>query len=156
MKNRADPGDSMSKKIPEEKFEDLVQAVRKVRRRTFNGVCQITLLNGCPADWNVVIVAAGVKFFYAQGGDFTDGPRDVNLYSGQSATFVSGDPAECVQGYALAATVATPDGAQNMPYTDSAPQGQCLIHETVTLGPQRSVPVSDKRNIGSVLEIRKG
>ena len=115
--------------------------------------CQITLINNCPPAWGVVIVAAGVKFFYRDGSDYTDGPRNVNLSSGQSATFVSDDAQKCVYQYFLAMTVTVPgEGAQNMTNQGSAGEGECLIHTSVTLGPKSAIAQNDLKR-GSIIDV---
>lgn len=118
--------------------DDLVKALADVRIQ--NGTCQITLANNTPSSWGVTIVAAGVKFFYRNGTEYTDGPRNINLGSGGTATFISDDPDGCVFGIFVAMTVHVQgEGTQNMTYQDGVPDGECLLHMTVALGPASSV-----------------
>ena len=117
-------------------------------------VAQVTIINNCPPAWGVVIAAGGVKFFYRDGSDYTDGPRAINLSSGQSATFTSNDPNKCVGQFFAAMTVVVPnEPAQNMTNQDGVPEGQCLIHESVILGPKSaSLPISkEPRKLSDVV-----
>jgi len=118
---------------------DLVKLVEELANRSLAGgsQAQITLINNCPSSWNVTIVSAGVKFFYRDGSDYTDGPRTINLTSGQSATFVSNDPEQCVYQFFLAMVVYIPkEGTKTLTFQDGVPEGECLIHESVILGPK--------------------
>lgn len=115
--------------------DDLLNSLSNIH--TLNGTAQITLLNNCPPKWNVVILVAGIKFFYSDGTDYTDGPRSVMLSSGQSATFMSNDPEGCVQNYFVAMTVkAGNEEPKNMTYQDGVGPDECLLHTTLVLGPK--------------------
>ena len=135
-----------------EHSRDLVASVERLAQAT-GYIAQVTVVNNCPSSWGVVIAAAGVKFFYRDGTDYTDGPRAINLSSGQSATFTSNDSSKCVFQFFLAMTVTVPnEPPQNMTNQDGVPDGQCLVHESVTLGPKSaSVPTSAKRVLVSDL-----
>jgi hypothetical protein len=116
---------------------DLLERLAAIQPR--NGTCQVTMTNNCPADWGAVIVAAGCKFFYDDGTDYTDGPVAMNVGTGGSYTFVSDKAAGCVQGILLAATVELPNqNRQTVTASEAAPTGECLIHVTESLGPQNS------------------
>lgn len=120
-------------------------------------IAQITLLNNTPSDWDAIVIAAGVKFFYQDGTDFTDGPREVNLSAGATATFMSNKPNGCVQGFALAATVQVGnESPQNITFADTTKPDECLIHETVALGPKSVVRQADElRSRADRIELRK-
>lgn len=112
----------------------LMQQLEKMQ--SLQGTCQITLVNACPPEWGVVIVAGGTKFFYRDGTDFTDGPRPLNISAGQSATFMSNQPDECVFQFFIAFNVVVQGQQQTFTNQDGVPAGQCLLHESVTLAPK--------------------
>jgi hypothetical protein len=112
-----------------------------------NGQAQITLLNNTPPAWKVTIVAGGVKFFYSDNSDYTDGPRSLGLGAGGSATFISNDASKCVKQFFLAMTVVAEGQAPaNMTFQDGVGPGECLLHETVVLGPKSAVSEKDLRD----------
>jgi hypothetical protein len=114
--------------------------------RILNGQCVFVLQNKTPPEWNVVINSAGVKFFYTDGGDYTDGPRTINLGTGNNTSFFSNDPSKCVKQIFLACVVSAGSEAPvTMTWQDGAPPGQCLIKDSAALGPKSSV---DEREIG--------
>lgn len=121
--------------------------------------CQITIMNNCPAAWGVVIQSAGVKFFYRDNTDYTDGPRNVRLSSGQSATFVSNDANKCVYQYFAAMVVTVPgQGSQTFTTQDGVEDGKCLIHTTVVLGPKSETLTTKQlteRGVKDVLGLTK-
>lgn len=116
--------------------QDLLDALEKIH--PLNGTCQITILNGTPPDWRVSIAAAGIKFFYSDGTDYTDGPRPINLGPNQTATFQSNKSNGCVVGYFAAVTIVV-DG-QSDTKTDNYTEepNKCLAHATIRLGPATS------------------
>lgn len=117
-----------------------VESSAKAAAKAAGYQCQITIVNNCPPSWGVVIVSAGVKFFYRDGTDYTDGPRNINLGSGGTATFVSNDASKCVYQYFLAMVVQVPNqGSQTFTDQGGVEEGKCLIHTSVTLGPKESV-----------------
>ncbi|MBK9374272.1 MAG: hypothetical protein IPN03_11215 [Holophagales bacterium] len=120
---------------------ELVAGVERLAQAAPTGYqAQITLINNCPSSWGVVIVSAGVKFFYRSGADYTDGPRNVHLSSGQSATFVSNDPNQCVFQYFLAAVVTVPnEPPKTLTNQDGVGPGECVVHCSLVLGPKQSV-----------------
>lgn len=113
---------------------DLLDGMRDMQEV---GNCQVTIINATPSSWKVTIVSAGVKFFYRDGTDYIDGPRNINLSSGQSATFISDDPDACVFGELTAITVDV-EGEGTQTFTDSyqvEEDDECLLHYSLTLGP---------------------
>ena len=120
--------------------------------------CQITVTNACPAEWGVIVLVAGCKFFFSDGTEYTDGPRTLDLAAGQSATFVSNRPESCVHQFFLALSVKAGDEpAQAMTEQDGVPDGQCVLHESVTLLPKRrvSTDVLARRDIAGMIELRR-
>jgi hypothetical protein len=112
------------------KADDLIEKLGVLKPRD-SYTCEITVENDCPSDWDVNIIAAGCKFFYSDGTDYTDPARQIDLHSGGTATFISNSSTKCVMQFVLAMTVqARSDPAQNMVYQDGAAAGQCLLHET--------------------------
>lgn len=145
-------------------MRDMTEAARELisgveKRATASGyVAQITIINNCPPAWGVVINSAGVKFFYRDGSDYTDGPRTINLSSGQSATFTSNDGNQCVFQFFAAMVVTIPnEGSKTFTNQDAAAEGQCLVHESVILGPQNNTVSSSAigREISAVLKLSK-
>ena len=130
--------------------EDLLASLTTT---TSQGNCQITLHNNTPAHWGVLIIKAGVKFFYRDGSDYTDGPRDVSLTTGQTATFISDDPKKCVFGFFVGMVVHTRGEREPATFTfqDQVEKpDECLIHETVALAPEKSVSVTTIQEIGTL------
>jgi hypothetical protein len=128
------------------KFEGITDAgvsdlIEKLAGGSRNGTCEFVLANDCPSSWGVVIVAGGVRFFNSDGTDFTDGPKQINLTSGNSYSFHSADPEKCVKQNFLAMTVYVPgEGAQNMTWQGPfAGEGECWIRDGVILGPANSI-----------------
>lgn len=116
------------------KTDDLLQLLAQPA----NGRCTIILVNGCPPEWRVVILSGGVKFFYRDGTDHIDGPRPLNLGSGQSAAFFSNDANKCVHQFFLAMNVKAGDEDPiTMTHQDGVEAGKCLLRMTITLGPKR-------------------
>lgn len=140
-----------------EHSKELIAGVETLAK-TAGYTAQVTVINNCPSSWGIVIAAAGVKFFYRDGTDYTDGPRVINLSSGQSATFTSNDSNKCVYQFFLAMTVTAPNQPpQNMTEQDGVPDGQCLVHESVTLGPKsNSVATGTKIRLADILKLSKG
>jgi hypothetical protein len=135
---------------------DAKELIRALDVSVLATTCQITLANNCPSGWRVVIIAAGVKFFYDDGSDTTDGPRSVMLQSGQTATFV-GKSAGCVQQFVLAMTVKAGDeDPQTMTYQDGVDPQHCLTHMTVALGPKSMIKKGARvENLAEQLELTK-
>lgn len=117
---------------------DLVARMKQPRVQA--GRCQVTLSNAMPPEWGVTIGEAGVKFFYRDGTDYPTDPKDVNLGSGETATFLSDDASKCVFGIFMAARVHVPDEEPQL-LTDNYQEedGKCTLHVTFTLGPKASV-----------------
>lgn len=116
------------------KADDLLQLLAQPA----SGRCSIILVNGCPPEWRVVILSGGVKFFYRDGAEYIDGPRPLNLSSGQSAAFFSNDANKCVHQFFLAMNVKAGDEAPvTMTHQDGVEPGKCLLRMTITLGPKR-------------------
>ena len=135
-----------TKPAPALDVKDLLEQLQKLQAPKA-GACQITVINGTPPDWGVVIVAGGTKFFYRDGSDYTDGPRPLNVGAGQSATFVSNDPAKCVFQFFNAINVAIP-GQPQQTFTsqDGVGPGECLYHESLTLGPKPTIAESSLKS----------
>jgi hypothetical protein len=123
---------------------DLLEKLAKVI--ILNGTCQITLVNATPPNWGVVIVSGGVKFFYRDGTDFTDGPKTLSLGFGQSAIFASDEPDGCVFEFCIAFNVRIGGDQQTFTHQDGVGHEGCLQHESVTLGPKA---VTEARNLKS-------
>lgn len=122
--------------------QELLEALKNLEIAVDSNVCQITISNNCPAGWGVVIIAAGVRYFYVDQSSSIDGPRPVLLSAGQTATFMSQN--KCVQSFTAALTARIPgEGDKNFTSSDSAPQNQCLLHTTVALGPKSTISVDE-------------
>lgn len=139
-------------------IQDLSRKLGKGDARILNGVAVVDLCNKTPANWGVTIVAAGVKFFYSDGTDYIDGPRNINLGAGGCANFQSNDNLKCVKQFLLAATVDVPnEGPANMTYQDGVGQGECLLHDGVDLGPKNVMSEQDRKGAqgnSSLLELK--
>lgn len=109
--------------------------------RILNGRCEFEIENGTPSGWQATILEVGVKFFYRDGTDDTDGPRRVNLQSGQKASFFSKKADQCVFQVFAAIKVHVQGEPNDATYTyrDDAGTGQCFIKVPVRLGPKNSV-----------------
>jgi hypothetical protein len=137
---------------------DLIDRAERVRARE-TSYCQITVTNECPADWGVVIVVGGCKFFYSDASDYSHAPKEIDLLAGQSAVFITDKPAGCVHQFFLALSVKAGDEpARPMTYQDGVPEGECLLHETITLGPKQRVAAEalNRRDVFSLIELRRG
>jgi len=137
---------------------ELIERAGRVRRTT-TSFCQITVTNACPAEWGVVILVGGCKFFFNDDTEYTDGPKAVDLRAGESAVFMTNRPEECVHQFFLALSVKAGDEpAQSLIEQDGVPEGQCLLHETITLGPKRRAAADalGRRDIYSLIELRRG
>jgi len=119
---------------------ELVSQLNSVPVTILNGtaVCQIG--NTCFPEWNVVIAAAGVNFYYDDGTSDVDGPRPVNLHAGQRANFSSKKPNGCVKRMFVALTVVVPnEPAQNMTTNiDDVGPNECMSSRGVAVGPKNS------------------
>jgi len=75
-------------------------------------------------------LVGGCKFFFSDDTEYTDGPKALDLRSGESATFITNKPEECVHQFFLALSVKAGDEpAQSLTEQDGVPEGQCLLHE---------------------------
>ena len=121
--------------------QGLLEALSTMQADPRNGTCTFYVQNNCPSGWGVVIAAAGVNFYYKDGTSETDGPRPVQLSSGQVASFHSTKPAGCVKHCYLAMTVVIPgEGAKQMTFTsEDAGEGQCYLQDGIQLGPKSLV-----------------
>lgn len=140
---------------------ELIERAERKRAQTAQPVsyCQITVTNACPAEWGVVILVGGCKFFFSDGTDDTDGPKTIDLQAGQSATFACDLPESCVHQFFLALSVKAGDApAQPMIEQDGVPDGECLLHQTITLVPKRRVAADAlaRRDLASMIELRRG
>lgn len=82
----------------------------------------------------------------------------MDLRSGESATFITNKPEECVHQFFLALSVKAGDEpAQSLTEQEGVPEGQCLLHEAITLGPKQRVAADAlaRREIYSLLELRR-
>lgn len=136
---------------------ELIERAGRTPKKS-SSFCQVTVTNACPPEWGVVVQVGGCKFFFSDDSDYTDGPKALDLRAGESATFVTSRPEECVHQYFMALSVKAGDEpAQPLTVEESVPAGQCLLHEAVTLGPKQRVP-SDalaRRDVYSMLELRR-
>jgi hypothetical protein len=125
--------------------EQLLGALSLMEAEPLNGTCTFYLQNNCPSAWGVVIASAGVNFYYKDGTSETDGPRPVQLSSGQVASFRSTKPAGCVKRSFLAMTVVIPgEGAKQMTHSsEDAGEGQCFLQDGIQLGPKSTVAETD-------------
>jgi hypothetical protein len=136
--------------------EALLDAL-KGRVHPLNSACKITLVNRTPLEWNVKIAAAGLRFIFADEGGYTDGPRGVELRSGDTAAFTSNKPSGCVSAYVLALSAEIPgEGIKNYTYPYAEEPGMCVTHHTVSLGPISALSEEDIKKIGlsTRLELR--
>jgi hypothetical protein len=120
-----------------------------------NGTCQIALVNDTPANWNVTIAAAGVRFDYADGTDYTDGPQGVGLESGDAATFVSKKPDGCVTSFVLTLITEIPgEDAETYTYSYAEEPDMCLICQTVCIESAVSLSRDDIKKKGLSVRLR--
>ncbi len=129
------------------------------RRKKATPYCQITVANACPVEWGVVVLVGGCKFFFGDDTDYIDGPKALDLHSGESATFVTDRPEECVHQFFLALSVKVGDEpAQSLIEEGSVPDGECLLHETIVLGVKQSVAADAfaRKDLYSLLRLRRG
>ena len=137
---------------------ELIERAGRLRKRS-TAFCQITVTNACPPEWGVVILVGGCKFFFSDDSDYTDGPKALDLRSGESATFVSNRPEDCVHQFFLALSVKAGDEpAQALTDQHGVPDGHCVLHETLAVGPKRHVTSEAlaRRDIYSLIELRRG
>ena len=83
-----------------------------------NGICRCVVENATPPSLGAVIVAAGVNFYYVDGGSDVDGPRQVNLGAGQNAGFMSKKVSGCVNKVFVAYQITV--GDESGPLTDQS------------------------------------
>ena len=135
--------------------QKLLEALSTLQAEPRNGTCTFYVQNNCPSGWGVVIAAAGVNFYYKDGSSETDGPRPVQLSSGQVASFHSAKPAGCVKHCYLAMTVVVPgEGAKQMFFTsEDAGEGQCYLQDGIQLGPKSLVAEADLGQSGVALAL---
>ncbi|MEO9903964.1 hypothetical protein [Nisaea sp.] len=113
--------------------EDLLEALRK-RAFLSEEKAKLVLTNNAPAKWNTMIVAAGVKFFFRDGTNFTDGPRELQLPTGDRTVFSGNDPRGCVFQYVVATLVIVDDDIPEIiTYRDGMAPGQCMQRATISL-----------------------
>lgn len=135
----------------------LVAALGQLENENRNGTCRFYLKNDCPQGWGVTIAVAGVNFYYKDGSSETDGPRAVQLTSGQSAVFASSKPAGCVKRSFLAMTVVVDgEGSQNMTHmSDDAGSNECYLQDGIILGPTNRVQEDQlDASRGALLQLR--
>lgn len=141
--------------------ELIEQAARLPKKTTPAGQinCQITVTNDCPEDWGVVILVGGCRFFFTDDTDYTDGPKTLDLASGESATFTCDKAEGCVHQFFLALSVKAGDEpAQSLTAQECAPDGECLLRDAVVLGVKQSVAadVLASKDLYSLLELERG
>lgn len=130
-------------------MEDLVELVNMPY--SSNPRCVVTIKNSTPCAWEVTILSGGVKFFYRNNKDYTDGPRPINLgCNGASTQFQSHDPNQCVFQI-FAAIVVQVKGEEPKTYTarDDAGEGKCLYHISYDLGPTATLDLADGRRVSA-------
>jgi hypothetical protein len=129
---------------------EVADLIERMSVRVLNGTCTFIIANNTPPEWRVRITDGGCKFFYSDGTDDTDGPRNLMLDSGMSANFYSQDSTKCVKQCFLAINVSVPDeGTQPMTYTsEMAPKDQCWTQNGVELGQKLSVAEVDLSKSG--------
>ena len=136
---------------------ELIERAGRLHKRA-TSFCQITVTNACPPEWGVIILVGGCKFFFSDDTDQSDGPKNLDLRSGESATFITDRPEECVHQFFLALSVKAGDEpAQSLTKQEGVPEGQCLLHETVILRPKQHVAADAlaRRDLYSLLELRR-
>lgn len=113
--------------------------------KILNGRCEFELENATPSGWQATILEAGVKFFYRDGTDDTDGPRRINLQSGQKASFFSRQSSKCVYQVFAVIKVHVQGEPNDATYTyrDDAGANQCFMKVPVRLGPKNVVAEAD-------------
>jgi hypothetical protein len=138
----------MANTLSEDKIRDLVE---KLRPKPLNGICEFVLKNGTPPEWGVVITQGGAKFFYSDGTDYTDGPKSLNLRSGDSYSFYSDDASKCVKQVFLAINVYVPgEGEQTeQGSTEMAEEGKCWTRLGLELG-KRDIISEDEIGHGTI------
>lgn len=116
---------------------DLIKATQEVQ--ILNGHCVVVVELG-RVGINAMIASAGVKFFYSDGTDYTDGPRNVNIPEGGNAAFYSDDGAKCVKQWYCVMVATAPN---YKPYTfetrDAANEGECIISAVTGLDPKLTI-----------------
>lgn len=134
----------------DDRSADAADLLGKMSVRILNGVCEFILANETPPDWRVRITQGGAKFFNEDKTDYTDGPHNLNIDSGQSYSFYSRDAGKCVSQIFLAITCNSPtDGDQTFTYTTPmAPVGKCRIRAGVALGKTSIVDQKDLQQQG--------
>ena len=97
----------------------------------------LELANAVPPEQNVVILGAGVNFYYDDDSSETDGPRPVSLYFGQRAYFRSKKPNGCVQKMFVALKIQVGSSApQNITkWIEDCPPDQCMLNRGCALSP---------------------
>ncbi|TAU37813.1 hypothetical protein ELI44_32930 (plasmid) [Rhizobium ruizarguesonis] len=136
---------------------DSLDLLERMKVGVLNGRCEFILLNDTPPEYRVRIVQGGAKFFNHDGTDFTDGPHNLNLDSGQQYSFYSNDSSQCVVQVFLAIEVNIPDeGDKTFTYTtEKAPEGRCKLRAGIKLGQQNTVSLKNlqKHGVFNVLEL---
>jgi hypothetical protein len=119
--------------------------MKRMSARIMNGTCEFVLRNSTPSNWRVRITEGGCKFFYSDGTSDIDGPKNLNLDSGDSYSFYSGDSTKCVKQCFLAITVNVPgEDDQTLTYTsEMAPDGECWLRNGVELGQKSAISEKD-------------
>ncbi|MBC2806595.1 hypothetical protein C3Y94_025935 [Rhizobium ruizarguesonis] len=140
-----------------DKRADSADLLERMEVRVLNGRCEFIVSNDSPPEWRVRILQGGAKFFNHDGTDFTDGPHNLHLDSGQQYSFYSNDSNQCVVQVFLAVTVNVPDeGDQTLTYTTpKAPEGRCKLRAGVSLGQQNTVSLKnlEKKGVFHLLEL---
>ena len=136
--------------------DDLVAQLTQANRKSL--LCQVTITNETPPEWGVRIGEMGVKFFYRDGTDYTDGPRMINIESGKSAIFRSHDRNRCVHGVFVVARVHIPnEKPEEFIYTyQEVDEKKCIVHLPLTFGEKTSVSqdIIDSDSILGYFEFR--
>ena len=117
--------------------------------------CRVYAKNSAPSEWDIVIIGAGVEFFFRQGGSETEGNPNLNVQSGQSQQFADSDPAKCVRkmkGLLRYRRNRTGDEGVLEGESDEVPNGQCAAEWTMEIAPALTVR-EDARGDGPNLRL---
>lgn len=121
------------------------------------GLCRVIIRNQTPPNWNVRIISVGTKFFYRDGGDFTDGPHQVNVSSGGETSTQNNDPSKCVyqeQTFILAVIPGQPP--VTIPAIGNCPPDKCILQIAHNVVPKSNIAENDllSEDISKFLECR--
>ena len=135
----------MAKKESIVEAEEKLLYQMKTEFRILTGRCEVVVCNGTPPEWNVTILEAGVKFFYRDETDDTDGPRLIHLAPKNCTSFYSGSSDKCVkQVYAVLKVRVQGQPKDGLyEWRDGVPEGECLKKTEIMLKPKSSILESE-------------